>query len=159
MMRPAFSGAKNSGAGSVPAMTLTKPSIASWLPCIAPMSCCISGGGRLDLREVAGELVDRQRLLVPGALVVGHRVVVGASLGERVVEGRRHRLGVTERVGDPERRDRVLVVAGVADERPPRAVGLEEEARQVARAHEARLPLGALASAPRTPARASNDFM
>src|SRR5680860_831363 len=45
MMRPTFSGAKNSGAGSVAAMTLTKSSIASWLPCIAPNSACISAGG------------------------------------------------------------------------------------------------------------------
>jgi hypothetical protein len=45
MIRPTFSGAKNSGAGSVAACTLTNPSIASWFPRIAPSSCCISGGG------------------------------------------------------------------------------------------------------------------
>jgi hypothetical protein len=36
MMRPTFSGAKNSGAGSVAACTLTNASIASWFPLIAP---------------------------------------------------------------------------------------------------------------------------
>jgi hypothetical protein len=41
---------------------------------------------RLDLREVAGELVDRHGLLVPGALVAGHRVVVRAVPREGVVE-------------------------------------------------------------------------
>lgn len=45
MIRPTFSGAKNRGAGTVPATTLTKSSIASWSACIAPISCCISGGG------------------------------------------------------------------------------------------------------------------
>jgi hypothetical protein len=45
IIRPTLSGAKNSGAGSVFACTLTKASMASWFPYIAPMSCCISGGG------------------------------------------------------------------------------------------------------------------
>lgn len=45
MIRPMFSGAKNAGGGSVPAMTLTKSSIVSWLPWTAASSCCISGGG------------------------------------------------------------------------------------------------------------------
>ena len=42
-----------------------------------------------------------------------------------------------ERVGDAERGERVLVVAGVAHERPAGAVGLAEEVRQIARAGEA----------------------
>ena len=38
-------GSEELGRGSVLAWTLTKSSIASWFPCIAPRSCCISGGG------------------------------------------------------------------------------------------------------------------
>ena len=45
MMRPMCSGSKNSTGDRVPAVTLTKASIASRLPCTAPRSCCISGGG------------------------------------------------------------------------------------------------------------------
>ena len=45
MMRPMFSGLKNSGIGSVPAWTLTKSSMACWLPATAASSCCVSGGG------------------------------------------------------------------------------------------------------------------
>ena len=42
---PTFSGAKNSMGDTVPAVRLTNMFIASWSPCIAPSSCCISGGG------------------------------------------------------------------------------------------------------------------
>src|SRR6185436_10935211 len=45
MIRPMFSGSKNSTGETVPAVRLTKASIASWLPCTAPSSCCISMGG------------------------------------------------------------------------------------------------------------------
>jgi len=45
MICATLSGAKKSSAGSVAACTLTKPSMAFWFPRIAPMSCCISGGG------------------------------------------------------------------------------------------------------------------
>jgi hypothetical protein len=72
----------------------------------------------------------RQRLLVARLLPRRHRVVVGPASGERVVEGRRSGLGVAERVGDPEGGERILVVAGVADERPTGAEGLAEEARR-----------------------------
>ena len=100
------------------------------------------GRRRLELREVAGELVERQRLLVALPLVAGQGVLVGPASCEAVVEGRRQQLGVAEGVADPEARDRVLVVAGVADERPAGPVRLAEEARQVARADEARLARG-----------------
>ena len=60
-------------------------------------------------------------------LVVGHRVVERAPAAERLVEGGGAQLGVAERVADPLRGDRVLGVAGVADERPARAVRLAEE--------------------------------
>jgi hypothetical protein len=45
MIRATFRRSKNSGAGSVLACTLTKPSVASWFPGIAASSCCSSGGG------------------------------------------------------------------------------------------------------------------
>ncbi len=44
-MRPMFSSEKNSAGEVTPAFTRAKPSIASWLPCTAPSTCCISGGG------------------------------------------------------------------------------------------------------------------
>jgi hypothetical protein len=40
MMRSMLSGAKNSGTGTVPAMTLTNWSIAAWLVWTALRSCC-----------------------------------------------------------------------------------------------------------------------
>ena len=129
-----FSGAKNSGGASVPAMTLTKSSIAAWLSLHRAEERLHLGLGRLERREVGGEPVHRQRLLVAGSLPRAHRVL-GA-------ECRRERLRVAERVGDPERRDRVLVVPGVADERPARAERRPELAGHVPGAGEARLPRG-----------------
>ena len=45
MSRPMCSGSKNSTGDTVPAVMLANASIASWSPCTAPNSCCISGGG------------------------------------------------------------------------------------------------------------------
>ncbi len=140
MMRPMFSGLKNSGMGSVPAWTLTKSSMACWLPATAPSSCCVSGGGGWSsLGEVERHLVHRHHVFVARRLVGGHGVVVGAALGERGVEGVGEPLGVEERVGDALGGDRVQVVAGVADEGPARSVRLAEVAGEVARGVEALL--------------------
>jgi hypothetical protein len=48
-------------------------------------------------------------------------------LREAGIHGVRQELRVAEGVGHPERRDQVLVVAGVADERPAAAVGTAVE--------------------------------
>jgi hypothetical protein len=45
MILPRLSGEKNAAGEIVPAFTCAKPSIACWLPWIAPNNCCISGGG------------------------------------------------------------------------------------------------------------------
>ena len=82
--------------------------------------------------------------MVARLLVGGHRVLVRAAPGGDVVQGGGQQLGIAERVVDPHRRDRVLVVAGVADERPARAVRLAEPPRQLRRADELRLAPGAV---------------
>src|SRR4026209_797905 len=51
-------------------------------------------------------------------------------------------LGLRERIGDPHRRDEILVVSRVSHERPPVPVRLPEVARN-RRAHEALLAAGA----------------
>jgi len=45
MIEPMCWGSKKSTGERVPAVTLTKASIAAWLPYMARISCCISGGG------------------------------------------------------------------------------------------------------------------
>ncbi len=143
MIRPAFSGAKNSGAGQRAGHDAHEAVLRLLVALHRPDELLHLGRRRLELREVAGEFVDGQRLLVPGALVVGHRIVERAALGEGLVEGGGHGLGVAEGIRDPERRDRVLVVAGVSHESPSGPVRLAEVTREVSRAHETRLPLRA----------------
>src|SRR5262249_52849372 len=75
-------------------------------------------------RELVRELVHRSRLLVADALVVCERVVQRPCTRERLVERVGQQLRVTKGVRDSLCRDRVLVVAGVAHECPPRAVRL-----------------------------------
>ncbi|HET6259009.1 MAG TPA: hypothetical protein VFE39_10200, partial [Pseudonocardia sp.] len=48
----------------------------------------------LERRELGGELVQRQDVLVADGLVVAHRDVEGAGTGERLVQCRRAQLGV-----------------------------------------------------------------
>jgi hypothetical protein len=127
MIRPAFSGPKNSGRRKRAGHDAHEAVHRLLVAVHRPDELLHLGRRGLDLRELVGELVDRQRLLVPRPLIVGHRIVVGAAPREGVVERGRHRLCVAEGVGDPERGDRVLVVAGVADERPARAEGLRKK--------------------------------
>ena len=143
MIRPMLSGLKNAGGGSVPAITLAKPSIASWLPSIAPKSCLHLGRRRLHRGELARELEHRHRRFVTLLLVVLHRVVERPVALERLIERVDEELDVVERVGDAERGERVLVEPRVADERPARAVGLAEVVRQVTGTREALLALRA----------------
>ena len=68
-IRPTFSSEKNSAGDVTPALTRAKPSIASWLPCTAAEQLLQLGRRRLERRELAGELVHRQDVLVAGGLV------------------------------------------------------------------------------------------
>ena len=82
---------------------------------------------------LAGDAVDdvEQRDAEPVArrLVVLERVVERRRVvAEPVDDGAGEQLGVAERVGEPVRADRVLEVAGVADERPAGTVGTADVA-------------------------------
>src|SRR5262245_41318614 len=66
---------------------------------------------------------------VAGLLKLRHRLLEGTHTAERLVERGGAQLGVAERVADALRGDGVLVVAGVADERPSPAERLAEEVR------------------------------
>jgi hypothetical protein len=69
MMRSTFEGAKNSGAGSVSAITLTNPSIASRFAPHGPEELLHLRRRRFQRREVACELEQRKSVLVAGPLV------------------------------------------------------------------------------------------
>jgi hypothetical protein len=68
-------------------------------------------------------------VLVARGLIVGHRLLEGAPAGIGLVQRPDAQLGVPEGVLDPLRRDEVLVVSGVAHQRPPRPEGLAEISR------------------------------
>src|SRR5262249_53654012 len=97
------------------------------------------GWRRLERGDLTRELEHRHRAFVALLLVVGHRVVEAAGPGEGLVERVDEELDLMKRVGDAERGDRVLVVSGVADERPPGPVRLAEEVLELTGAREARL--------------------
>ncbi len=127
MIDSTLSGAKKATGDSVPAVTLTKPSIAAWLPCISPMSYCTSGGGGSSVASWVvyskiGMARASRSLLIPL-----HGVLVAPGAGERLVDRGRVRLGAAKRVSDALCGNRVLGVRGIADERPPGAVRLSDE--------------------------------
>ena len=142
MIAPTLSGEKNSAGEIVPAFICAKPVHRLRAAAHGAEQLLQLGRRRLQRRELARELVHRQRVLVAGALVVAHRVVEGARAAEGLVERRRAALGVAEGVLDALRGDRVLRVARVAHERPAGAVRLAEEVRR-RRADEPRLALRA----------------
>ena len=59
-----LAGSKNSIGESVPAVTLTKASMAGWLPWMAPRKPLHLRRWRLECRQLRGELVNRHRLCV-----------------------------------------------------------------------------------------------
>jgi hypothetical protein len=81
------------------------------------------------MREVHRPLEVERRLLVAALLVRRERLAGVDRVGEH--------LGVAERVADAEGEDRILVVAGVADERPAVAVRAPIEVREPSGAAEA----------------------
>ena len=80
-------------------------------------------GRGLQLRGDEVLAIAGQRALVAPALVVRERVVERPPPRQPRRGGIREQLGVAQRVADPERHERVLVAAGVADERPPGPYG------------------------------------
>ena len=126
MIWPRLSGLKNSGIGVEPAMRPRNREIWAGLPSRAVTRPSISGvGGVGDVGQAARELVHRQGGSVAGLLVAGQ--LGGEVTVEAAVDGVGEEVGVPEGVGHPLRGDRVLVVAGVADEGPAGAAGLAEE--------------------------------
>src|SRR5437660_745591 len=95
------------------------------------------GRRRCECGKLPRELVQRSRLLVARALVAGECLVEPSRAAEACVECVREELCVAKRIAYPLRRDRVLVVSGVADERPSGAVWLAVPERQVGDAIEA----------------------
>ena len=83
------------------------------------------------------ELVKRRHLLVSPPLILGESRIQRLPAGKTGVNGLRQRLGIAEGVADTLCRHRVLVVAGVADERPAGAVRLSEEVGYIAGAYDA----------------------
>ena len=102
----------------------------------------LRGRGRLEVGEAGGQLVHRQDGGVAVGLVAGQLdVEVAAEAG---VDGLGEALGVAEGVEHALGRDRVLVVAGVADQRPAGPGALAEEAVGQAGEPEPLDPLGAV---------------
>src|SRR5262245_56628133 len=81
----------------------------------------------LEGRELGGELESRERVLVAPRLVAAHLGVEGAPAGKDRVQRGDAELDAEEGVGDPERGDEVLVVAGIPDQRPAGTERLPEE--------------------------------
>ncbi len=73
-----------------------------------------------------GDVEDLGERLVALLLVAGERGAFGGGAGECLVEGGDEEFGVAERVADAVGGDGVTVVAGVADQRPARAVRLAD---------------------------------
>ena len=87
-----------------------------------------SSGGYCASSQVTSKIGASAAFAFGG--VRAERVVLGDLAAQRVAEVPGEQLGVAERVGDAVAGDRVAVVAGVADERPPGAGGLEHVVRQ-----------------------------
>ena len=116
-----LSSEKNSAGELTPAFALTKPSIAAWLPWMAPSKLLHVRRWGFERRQLRCHLVDGQDVLVPHPLVIAHGFVEGSVAGEDLSEPVGAQFGVPKRVADALRRDEVLVVSGVADQRPPNA--------------------------------------
>jgi hypothetical protein len=71
MMLPTLSSEKKSAGDVVPAATRVNPSIASWLPCMAPKQLLKLFWGRFEGREHRRELEREKDLLVARRLVKG----------------------------------------------------------------------------------------
>lgn len=136
-----FSGAKNSGTGTVPATTPTKLGLRLVAGERAEQLLQFLRW-RLERGKLQGELVDRPRSLVSGRLVRRQCFVHRSPLGEAIIDRSRERLGVAERIADPHSADGVLVVGGVAYERPAVAEGPPEEVWRIGGAGEALLAPG-----------------
>src|SRR5580765_3160438 len=98
------------------------------------------GRKRLELRLREVLLIVRHRRLVAPALVARHRLSRIDVSGECTVHGLREQLGITERIADAERQERVLVASGISDQGPAAAVRLAQKIRDVGHAIEALLP-------------------
>src|SRR5262249_40148879 len=88
--------------------------------------------GRLRVRTC--ELEKWQRRLVAPLLVLSHRLLNWPPTGEAGIHGVCEQLCIPEGVADPLCRNRVLMIAGITDQRPARAVGPAEEVEQLGRA-------------------------
>ena len=138
-MRPTFSSEKNSAGDVTPALTrANRPSLPD---CRAPREQLLQLGRRGA--SVANWQVNSYigRTCSSRALILAASPRRRCAPGERVVERGGAQLGVAEGVVDALRGDEVLVVAGVADQRPAGAEGLAEVVRH-RRADEALLALG-----------------
>ncbi len=89
------------------------------------------GRWRREGGELVRELVARQRRLVALPLVVDQRLFERSLPAEPGVNRLCQQFGIAKGVSDAERSDRVFMIAGIAHQCPPRAVGLAEEERQV----------------------------
>src|SRR5262249_34992316 len=99
------------------------------------------GRRRLERGKLAGQLVERHRGLVAPSLIVREGFLQRTTAREPLVTRLDQQLGSAEGVSDPLRGDWVLVIAGIAHQRPAGAIGPAEEVGQVGRAGEALLPL------------------
>ena len=124
-----FSGFMNAGSGSDPVMAEKNWFVACLVPMKRAEERLEFGRWRLQPRQLIGEVIQGFDPLVAARLILGERLLECATLGETGIERFGQVLSVDEGVADPLRRDRVLLVAGVADERPARAVGLAEVIR------------------------------
>jgi hypothetical protein len=89
------------------------------------------GWGRLEGSELVRELVHRQCCLVPSLFIVGKRLFRWELSAKPGVKSLGEQFGIAEGVADALRRDRVLMVVGIAHQRPAGVVGFPEEEREV----------------------------
>ena len=88
--------------------------------------------------EVVAEVVRRR--LVPAALIIAQRVIERPASRQTIVECLDEQIGVSKGIAHAEREHRILVTAGIANERPPGTVRLPEKIGQVRGALERLLP-------------------
>src|SRR5688572_6419408 len=93
-----------------------------------------------------GEFVHRPHAFIPRRFVCGQSIVKDTVTRESSTQRLHERLGVNERVTDALCGDRIPVVAGIADERPPLAIWLAEVSGHARRA----VPLFLAATVART---------
>ena len=109
---------------------------------MAELSCRQQRGDLVVVPLLAGDAVDdvEQRDAEPVAdgLVVPERVVQRRLVAEPVDDGTGEEVGVAERVGEPVSADRIVAVAGVADECPSGAGAAPHVARIAAPGSSAR---------------------